>query len=487
MAASFLHGVETIEIDKGPRPVQLVKTAVIGLIGTAVAGAVNEPIIITSEKDFAQFGVDVPNSTILDALDGIFDQKATVVVVINVLDPANAAHKTTISATPETVTVDPASGEFQLEHAAVSGLVLTSADLATTYVLDTDYTFDVATGKGKRLAGGAIPAGTIASPTTLKATYAYLNPALVQPSDIIGTIDPVTGKRTGMKAFRDCYQLFGFYPKILISPVFASLAAVSSELIATASSIRAITFIDAPIGTTPQAAITGRGPAGTINFNTSSERAGLCYPHVKAYDVEADTEVLRPMSVFAAGAQARKDQENGYWWSLSNTELLGITGMERPIDAMINDPNCEANLLNAAGIITLFNSFGTGIRVWGNRSAAFPSNTHPKNFLCVRRTADIIAESLEYFTLQFNDRPLDNALIDAIVESCNGFMRTLKANGAIIDGKAWFDPADNEVTELAAGHLTITYDFMPPTPAERVTYKASINIDYLSQLGTGSN
>lgn len=483
MAANYLHGVETIEFDKGSRPVQLVKTAVIGLVGTALAGPVNEPIIITSEKDFAQFGVDAPNCTILDALDGIFDQKATVVLVVNVLDPANAAHKTTIaSGSAETVSIDPATGEFQLAHAAASGLVLTSTDAQTTYVLDTDYAFDAATGKGARISTGAIPAGSVAEPTSLKASYAWLNPSLVAPSDVIGTIEPSTARRTGMKAFRDCYQLFGFYPKILIAPVFASLAAVSTELIATANSIRAICFIDAPIGVTPQQAITGRGPAGEINFNTSSERAGLCYPHVKAYDVQIDAEVLRPMSIFAAGAQARKDQENGYWWSLSNTELMGITGMERPIDAMINDPNCEANLLNAAGIITLFNSFGTGIRVWGNRSAAFPSNTSPKNFLCVRRTSDIIAESLEYFTLQFSDRPGENALIDTVVDSCNGFIRTLKKNGAVIDGRAWFDPSENETTEVAAGHFTITYDFMPPTPAERVTYKASINTDYLSQL-----
>ena len=33
MAANFLHGVETIEIDKGPRPIRTVKSAVVGLIG----------------------------------------------------------------------------------------------------------------------------------------------------------------------------------------------------------------------------------------------------------------------------------------------------------------------------------------------------------------------------------------------------------------------------------------------------------------------
>jgi len=265
--------------------------------------------------------------------------------------------------------------------------------------------------------------------------------------------------------------------------VFSSLASVSTELASVASQLRAITYIDAPIGITPQQAIAGRGPAGTINFNTSSERVGLCYPHVKAYDTAQQVDVLRPLSIYACGAQARKDQENGYWWSASNTEILGITGMERPIDAMINDPNSETNLLNGAGIVTLFNSFGTGIRLWGNRSAAYPTSTSAKNFLCVRRVADVIAESLEYFSLQYQDWPTNDALIDSIRESGEAFLRKLKGDGAIIDGKIWYDPKDNPATELAAGTLVLRYDFMPPTPMERLTYKASINLNYLKQLG----
>lgn len=480
MPASYLHGVETIEIDKGPRPVQLVKTAVIGLIGTAAAGAVNTPILVTNERDFAQFGEDIAGSTILDALNAIYKQKGTVCVVLNVLNPN--VHKTAVVDEVVTIGLD---DTFKTAKPAIAGVVVKNMAGTTTYTLATDYTIDLRTGKGTRVATGTIPASTVAVPTQIKVSYSYADATKVTASDIIGSIN-ASGQRLGMKAFRDSYSLFGFYPKILISPVFASLASVSTELIATATSIRAITFIDAPIGVTPQQAITGRGPAGTINFNTSSDRVGLCYPYLKAFDTVAGADALYPLSSFAAGAQSRKDQENGYWWSLSNTEVLGITGVERPIDAMINDPNCEANMLNAAGIITVFNSYGTGIRVWGNRSAAFPSNTHPKNFLCVRRVADIIAESLEYFTLQYNDRPLDNALIDDIVESGNRFLRKLKADGAVIDGKVWYDPALNPSTELAAGHLTLAYDFMPPTPAERVSYQATINIDYLNQLGQKS-
>ena len=53
MPASFLHGVETIEIEKGARTIKTVKTAVVGLVGTAPLEdvdtdlrTVNEPTLI---------------------------------------------------------------------------------------------------------------------------------------------------------------------------------------------------------------------------------------------------------------------------------------------------------------------------------------------------------------------------------------------------------------------------------------------------------
>ena len=402
MAANFLHGVETIEIDKGPRAVRLVKSSVVGLVGTAVAGAINEPILVTREADFAQFGEDSGDYTIVRELKRLFAQKPTVCIVVNVYDAA--------------------------KHAAT-------------------------------------PVGS---------------------ADIIGTIDAVTGKRTGMQAFKDCYQLFGFFPKILIAPGFSSLAPVSTALTTIATAIRAITFFDAPVGITVQQAITGRGPGGTINFSTSSDRAGLCYPMVKMFNPAAAAGVgeieLANLSTVIAGAWSRRDQENGYWWSGSNLELLNVLGVERHIEAMINDPNSEANLLNEAGIITVFNSFGTGIRSWGNRSAAWPTNTSQKNFLNVRRTFDVIMESMELSTLQYLDRPLDNAVIDDILESGNRFLRHQQANGAIAGGKVWLNKDLNPPESLANGHLIPSVEFAPYSPLERVTYQSEINIEYLRGL-----
>lgn len=74
-----------------------------------------------------------------------------------------------------------------------------------------------------------------------------------------------------------------------------------------AEKLGAVTYIDAPIGTTFAQALAGRGSEGTINFNTSSDRVRLCYPHVKVYDAATNSERLEPLSQRAAGLRAKVD------------------------------------------------------------------------------------------------------------------------------------------------------------------------------------
>jgi len=95
----------------------------------------------------------------------------------------------------------------------------------------------------------------------------------------------------------------------------------------------------------------------------------------------------------------------------------------------------------------------------------------------------MLHESVELSMLQFIDRPINQALIDDIRESVNSFIRTLIGRGALIDGKCSYDPAKNEATQIAAGHLVFDIEFMPPTPAERITFESFINIELLNQLG----
>jgi hypothetical protein len=482
MPANFLHGVETIELDTGPRPIRGVKTAVIGLVGTApmldVAAAdrsLNRIRLVTNDRDAARyFGQNRAGFTIPRALNAIFDQgNGPICVVVNVLDPATD----TTSVVDEATTFDTATGTLTLAHPQVSNVVVKHSTGTPTYVLNTDYTLDAGRGVITRKAGGDLAAGQ-----SVKVSYAWLDPSKATNSDIIGTVDG-SGNRTGMQAWLNAYQELGFFPKILIAPGFSTVNAIATELNVLAGKLRAIALVDAPIGTTVQQALTGRGPSGAINFNYSSDRVGLCYPHLKVYDSASGTEILEPFSPRLAGRIAATDQDKGYWWSASNQEIKGISGVELPLTAMINDPASETNLLNEAGIITVFNAFGSGLRTWGNRSAAWPSNTHPRNFIHIRRTADVIHESIEYSMLQFLDQPITDALIDAITESVNLFLRTLVMRGALIDGHCGYDKAKNPATEIALGHLTFDITFMPPPPLERVSFESFIDIELLAQLG----
>lgn len=483
MPANFLHGVETIELMKGARPVRQVKTAVIGLVGTApvhqLAAAdrrVDEPFLVLSDTDAGRLaGPALPGYTIPQALDAIFDQGRGTVIVINVFDPA--AHKTSVAG--EAVVLG-ADGTARLAHGDIVQAVVKSQDGATTHALGTDYTLDRITGTLARAPTGAIPAGA-----ALRVDYDHGDPSKVTPADIIGGVD-VAGRRLGMQGFLNCYNLFGMFPKILIAPVYCTQrsVAVEMEALAAASKCRGIALVDAPVGTTRDQAITGRGPAGAINFAFSSERVVLCYPHLKVYDTAADAVRLEPYSQRLAGVIAATDDEFGYWFSPSNKVIKGVVGAERDLSAMINDPTSDVNLLNEAGIVTVFNSFGTGLRSWGNRSSAWPASTAQGNFIQTRRTADMVHESLEYAMLQFIDRPINDALIDGIVETGNAFIRTLIGRGALtIGSRCEFNKGKNPPTELAAGHLTFDLIFCPPPPAERITFESFIDIQLLANLG----
>jgi len=467
---SFLHGSETIEVKKGAVPVTVVKAAVIGLIGTAPKGPLNTPTLVLSDADAAQFGEQLPGFSIPKALAAIFAQGAGTVIVINVYDPATMV--TAVTSEAHTI----ASGKVTLAYAPISSLVIKNSAGDTTYVLDTDYTFDdygVVTMMGSTLVDGV----------AIKANYNKLDSSAITAAELIGAIDGSTGARSGMKCIDLCYNLFGFSPRIFLAPYYIALTGVAAALGTYRDKYKGFMLIDAPEATTPTVAVAGRGPSGAIQFNTSSKRDVLMYPMLKAYDHATDDDENRPFSMFFAGLWAWVVEHEGVHVSPSNHQIGGITGVERDITASIDDSTAETNLLNAAGIVTVFNSFGTGYRAWGNRSAAYPTSTETRDvFFAIQMTASVIDESIRYAMLQFLDRPADQAWIDSVVETVNLFLRTLVGRGSIVDGTCWFDLAKNPTVEIAAGHFTFSYDFAVPTPGERMTFESFHNINLYKSL-----
>ncbi|WP_428243418.1 phage tail sheath subtilisin-like domain-containing protein [Gynuella sp.] len=369
---AFLHGVEVVELEGGPRPITNVASSVIGLVGTAAQGPVNEPVLISgSRKDAIEiFGSADGSSTIPDALDAIFDQGGAMVVVININDP------------------------------------------------DSDESPDVEQGLRNLLAAES---------------------------------------RVHMT------------PRILIAPGFCQQPGVVDAMIEVADRLRAVAVVDGPDGS-DEDAITFRG-------NIDSARVYLVDPHVLVFDKASGTELVQPASARVAGVIARSDNDRGFWWSPSNRTISGITGTSRGIDFSLGDSLATANRLNEKQVATIIHQ--NGYRLWGNRSCS----SDPKfAFISVRRTADLINDSLLRAHLDAVDQNITKTYIENVTESVNSYLRYLKSIGAIIDGKCFADPDLNTPENIAQGKVYIDFDFTPPYPAEHITFRSSLVNDYLEEI-----
>jgi phage tail sheath protein FI len=392
MSDTFLHGVETIQSTKNAI-VNTVKTAVIGLIGTAQTGDTNVLKCCLTEKDDIQFG--------------------------------------TTGSIPEALSV--------IRR-------VTKSTGATILVVS--------------LGAGSTP------------------PA---DADFVGTLDPVTGIRTGLQLFDTAFSEFGYNAKIFIAPRFSNSAGVITALTDCAVKFRGAAYVDAPDGTTATGAIALR--------NTAQLWAGV-NPRVKylfpgqLYD---ESNTLRPFSAFSAGLRAKIDATSelsggGFWVSSSNNVIDGVTGLETNITTSINDPTSETNLLNAAGIVTVFNNSGKDFREWGNRNASFTTSESGTNtFESFQRLQDITDESIELAMLPYIDKPIIKAFIDLVCETVNQYYNNLIARGAVIEGsKCIYEASKNSDAEIANGHVVFTKIFMGATPAERMTFDTVVDTSLLA-------
>lgn len=291
-------------------------------------------------------------------------------------------------------------------------------------------------------------------------------------ANIIGGVDAQTGDYKGVQAFLSAESIVHAAPRILIAPGFThqrpnnQANPVISSMLVIADRLRAVIIADGP-NTNDQDAITWRNDFGNA-------RVYVVDPWVKIF---IDSEQVVPPSPYIAGLIARSDNENGFWWSPSNQDIYGIVGTARPVDFTLGDANCRANFLNENEVTTIIRQ--EGYRLWGNRSCS----SDPKwAFLSVRRTADLINDSLLRAHMWAVDRNITRTYLDDVVESVNAYLAHLKALGAILGGQCYPDPELNTPANIAQGKVYFDFDFTPPYPAERIVFRSHLINDYIKEL-----
>jgi phage tail sheath protein FI len=252
-------------------------------------------------------------------------------------------------------------------------------------------------------------------------------------------------------------------PQILIAPGFSGDEEMLTAMIPIAEKLKATIIADGP-NTTDTDAI-----SYTSEFGSS--RIYIVDPWVKV-----GSQVLPP-SPFVAGLIAKSDNEKGFWHSPSNQEILGITGLARPIDFSFGDSNCSANVLNEHNVATIIHQ--GGYKLWGNRTTASDTKWV---FLSVRRTADLINDSILRAHLWAVDRNITRTYLEDVSESVNAYLASLKAQGAILGGSCSVPRDVNTRANIQDGKVYFDIEFTPPYPAESITFRSYLTNDYIKEV-----
>jgi phage tail sheath protein FI len=533
MNTDFLHGVEVVEVNDGIRPIRTLKSSVIGLTGTAGKGQKNEATLVTNLREaVAKFGAwdDTDGFTIPAALKAIYSEFKATVVVVNVVDAAtdkasiadeaftfgkyDRAFSTAKRFVSNVVFGGTYSAPVQFATTALSSVTLPagvtvtavkSLDGGTTYVLDTDYS--VAANVLSNLGAAIDPGETVtveftstlventdyvvdadtgdvtmgSSPVNLlpqtsgTVSYDHVDPSAITETEIIGGVNETTDDYEGAWEMLSAKTKLGLQPRILLAPGFThqkedsiTRNPVVAQLDILAHRLGAITLADGP-NTTDEAAVQYAADWG-------SARIMVLDPHVRV-EAPSGPTIEQPYSPVFAGVMARTDAEFGFWASPSNKLIRGIVGTARPIEFALNDPNSRANYLNEHNVTTIVSE--GGFRTWGNRTVS----SDPKwSFLNVRRGADIIQESILFAHLWAVDRNITKNFVEELVEGVNRYLRYLQTIGAILGGQAWADPDINTPTVISQGQLFIDFDFTVPYVAERITFRAHLVDDYVTEI-----
>ncbi|EJL6597969.1 phage tail sheath C-terminal domain-containing protein [Vibrio cholerae] len=483
----FLHGAEVIEIDDGSRPIQTVKSAVIGLVGTAPLSAAATAAALTIGTAILNDGLKL--TAVKTGTEGN-------AISVEVLAPTAASSELAVTVTNNKISIQLASDES-------GALTTTATELASALMADPaakalvtavalgDGSGDVAPVRRAYLSGGENEPFPLKKPVAVAGSRKLIEklgkegtlPAAFDDIfDQTGALVIVVRAEKGqteeqtqgnvieaMQAFLDSQTETGYTPRILVAPEFSQFDAVASELEAKAKRLRAIAYLDCDRTASYTDAIKRARQFG--------ERVEITWPWVRVFDTELAKEIDRPYSARAAGLRARIDAEKGFWWSKSNQEIYGIVGTSQPVDWALGDPNTTANMLNENKVSTIIRE--GGFRHWGNRTCS----TDPKwTFEQTRRTADMINDSVQRSHLWAVDRNITKTYVDDVISGVNAYLRELKALGAILGGECWADKELNTPATIQKGIVYFDFDFCPPYPAEHIVFRSRLNNAYLEEV-----
>ena len=487
--SNYKHGVYVSETSTSLIPTVEVSSAIPFVVGTAPVNkamnpSVNKVQLINSYADAVDaFGFEDAKIndngygkfayTLSEFMKAHFSTYATVpVVMLNVLDPAK--HRKTLTATE----LKFVNGTATLQE---TGVITDTVSLSKTNheYQNTDYV--LAFDDNGYLVVNALKNtdGTYKLDGVVNVAGFKLAPEAVTADDIIGGVDAETGLNKGLECIADVYPKFGIVPTLLLAPGFSSNAEVAIVMAAKAKKINdhfeAVALIDAPANASVKSY--SDVPSWKTANGISSVNSIVLWPNVLL------GKNIYHASTHLAGVIGITDEDSGSvpYRSPSNKNA-SISGLCLDDGSEVVFGVEKANYLNGQGIVT-FSNFNGGWKVWGNRTAAYPGNTDPKDaFIPVKRMFHYVANTIVLSMWQKVDEPGNRRLIDSVVDSMNVWLNSLAARGQILGGRIEFRQIDNSTVDLMDGKYNFKVYITPPSPAEELNFDLEIDINYYDNL-----
>ena len=447
-----IQGSAGLQVIFGTAPIHLAKDP---------AKAANTPKLCYSFKECQEavgYSDNFKDFTLCQSIDACFRVfNVAPIILVNVLDPAKAAHVTKNEAA--NIEVADNVAVYETKYVMLGTLEVKNGE--ATLTAETDYT---AAHDDDGNVVITLLSEAAKKATSLSVASTSINPAGVTYEDVVGGVDASTGVETGLELVRHIYPKLGMVPGLLLAPGWSHNAVVAAALQAKTEEINGVFDCCAYL----DIAANSDGATVYTDAKTAKEKLGATSAYSAVFwPMAAVGNKVYSMSAMAAALTSYNDASNGDvpYESPSNKDLR-ITGtvLEDGTEVVLDQQQAN-EVLNANGIITAINA--NGFKLWGNNTAAYPSTTDPKDrWLAVRRFFNWDGNNFIRTYFQKVDKPGNKRLIQSIVDSQNIVGNGYVARDYCAGYRVEFRSDENPVTNLLAGHLTVHTFLAPYIPAE---------------------
>lgn len=476
------HGVRAKEIATSIIPGTPLADGIPVFIGTAPVQQkniknANQAVLCYTADDFVnQFGYsdDWEKYTLCEAYYAAFKlYQVAPIAFINVLDFSE--HK----AVAENEKISFLSGKATLPAGVVTDtLIVKSEDTVTTYQVNIDYVLSYSD-EGDLLLLSVDGGSLTSSVTALAISYQKLDPKMVTKGDIIGGIDLNTGRREGLELINEVFIKYKKVPGSLGAPGFSQDSEVGVIMAAKMELMNGVfkgqmAAVDLDTAETTKYS---NVPAAKSKNNFFDPLQTVCWPMGKLGDR------LYHLSTLVICRKAAVDlSHDGIPYESPSNKSAGVDSCVLKDGTEITLEKSQANYLNENGVVTLFN-FVNGWVIWGNRTAAYPGITDPKEvFIPMRAMMSWWGNYLILSFWQKVDQPMNRRLIANILDSTQLYINGLIGAEAIAGGEVRLLESENPITDIINGKIAFhTYlGFLPP--AEDIVFNNEFEPSFLQSM-----